>query len=354
MKATRCIRCTISIGYLDTKQERTMSTQKLKRIDLDFPHSWDELTGRQMEHVHLLKHRAVEKAQAGKDPEKVVNEYKLLVFLYLAGIKVRKRAYKKDDGTFIYIVRRKGWRHLFEEIPMESWQVAQWITDLLGFLDEPNTRLEAPYEYFRIGTKKWKAPDTQLTSLTFEQYIHAQQYLVAYWDTRQAAEEMKKDGGTRKAVKRLYKEAEQYRAMFLATLIVPPVRQTEHVDENGTYRVDRTAYVYHSSYGERNWKRFAGRRWRYVFEVMQQFLQSCLEEYRNKFPDLFTTHKGGNDKDFIVLEADKMNAIKKYGNFTNYQDIYNTNTFFIFGMLSNMCQEAKRIEEMNRRIKSNR
>lgn len=331
-----------------------MSTQKLKRIDLDFPHSWDELTGRQMEHVHLLKHRAVEKAKGGKDPEKVVNEYKLLVFLYLAGIKVRKRAYKKDDGTFIYIVRRKGWRHLFEEIPMESWQVAQWITDLLGFLDEPNTRLEAPYEYFRIGTKKWKAPDTQLTSLTFEQYIHAQQYLVAYWDTRQAVEEMKKDGGTRKAVKRLYKEAEQYRAMFLATLIVPPVRQTEHVDENGTYRVDRTAYVYHSSYGERNWKRFAGRRWRYVFEVMQQFLQSCLEEYRNKFPDLFTTHKGGEDKDFIVLEADKMNAIKKYGSFTNYQDIYNSNTFFIFGMLSNICQEAKRIEEMNRRIKSNR
>lgn len=329
-----------------------MSTQKLKRIDLDFPHSWDELTGKQMEHLHRLKHRAIEKAQGSQDPEKVVNEYKLLVFLYLAGLKVRKRAYKKDDGTFIYIVRRKGWRHLFEEIPMESWQVAQWIKDLLGFLDEPSTRLEAPYDFFRIGTQKWKSPDSQLTSLTFEQYNHAQQYLVAYWDTRQAAEELKKDGGTRKAVKHLYQEAEMYRAQFLATLIVPPVRQTEHVDENGTYRVDRTAYIYHSSYGDKNWKRFTGRRWQYVFEVMQQFLQSCLEEYRNKFPDLFTSHKGGEDKDFIVLEADKMNAIKKYGSFTNYQDIYNSNTFFIFGVLSNMCQEAKAIDEMNRKMKS--
>lgn len=325
-----------------------------KRIDLTFPKSWDELTGRQMEHIHRLKHRAVERAKQSDDPEKVVNQYKLLVFLYLAGLKVRKRAYKKDDGTYLYIVRRKGWRHLFEEIPMESWQVAQWIQELLGFLDEPNGRLEAPYDFFRIGGRRWKAPDSQLTSVTFEQYNHAQQYLVAYWDTRQAAEEMLKDGGTRKGVKHLFQESEMYRAMFLATLIVPPVKQTEHVDENGTYRVNRTAYIYHSSYGERHWKRFRGGRWQWVFEVMVQFMQSCLEEYRNKFPDLFTTHKGGDDNDFIVLEANKMNAIKKYGEFKNYQDIYNSNTFFIFGVLNNMCQEAKQIEEMNRKIKSKR
>lgn len=328
--------------------------EKIRRIDLDFPHSWDELTGKQMEEIHRLKNSAIGKAQYSEDPEKVVNEYKLRVFLYLAGLKVRKRAYKKDDGTFIYIVRRKGWKHLFEEIPMESWQVAQWITDLLAFLEEPNSRLEAPYEFFRIGTKKWKAPDSQLTSLTFEQYNHAQQYLMAYWDTRSAAEEMLKDGGTRKAVKHLYKESEQYRAMFLATLIIPPVKQTQHVDENGTYKVNRIAYVYHSSYSEKNWKHFTGKRWEYVFEVMVQFMQSCLEEYRNKFPDLFTTHKGGEDQDFIVLEANKMNAIKKYGEFKNYQDIYNSNTFFIFGVLSNMCQEAKAIEEMNRKMKSKR
>ena len=328
--------------------------EKIKRIDLEFPQSWDELTGKQLEHIHHLKHLAIKKTTSSSDPEKVVHEYKLLVFLYLANLKVRKRAYKKDDGTFIYILRRKGWKHLFEEIPMENWQVAGWIKDLLGYLDEPNGRLEAPYEFFRIGGKKWKAPDSQLTSVTFEQYNHAQQYLIAYWDTLQAVEEMKKNGGTRKAIKHLYKESEQYRAMFLATLIIPPVRQTEHVDENGTYRVSRTAYVYHSSYADKNWRHFKGNRWTYVFEVMQQFLQSCLEEYRNKFPDLFTTHKGGEDQDFIVLEANKMNAIKKYGEFKNYQDIYNSNTFFIFGVLSNMCQEAKAIEEMNRKIKSKR
>ena len=328
-----------------------MKKEKIRRIDLDFPHSWNELTGKQMEVIHGLRHKAIRRAVQLGDEEKAVNESKLKVFLFLAGLKVRKRAYKKEDGTFVYIVRRNGIKHLFEEIPMESWQVAQWIKDLLGFLDEPNELLEAPYEYFRIGLKKWKAPETQLTSLTFEQYNHAQQYLVAYWDTRQTAEEMLKDGGTRKSVKHLFKEANQYRAMFLATLIIPPVRQTQHVDENGSYEVNRTAYVYHSSYGEKNWKKFTGKRWELVFEVMVQFVQSCLAAYRDKFPELFTTHKGDDGSDFIVLEANKMNAIKKYGEFKSYQDIYNSNAFFIFGVLNNMCSEAKAIEEMNRKMK---
>lgn len=324
----------------------------MKRIELDFPHSWDELTGEQLEYIHRLKDQTRIRAEQSENPEKAVNEYKLKVFLYLAALKVRKRAIPKEDGTFTYILRRKGWKHLFEKIPMESWQIAQWITDLLPFLDEPGGRLEAPYEYIRVGLRKYKAPDSQLTSVTFEQYNHAQQYLVAYWDSRNAAEEMKNHGGSRKAVKHLYQESDQYKAMFLATLIVPPVKQTQHVDENGTYRVNRTAYIYHSSYAEKNWRKFTGKRWHYVFEVMVQFVQSCLEEYRNKFPDLFTSHSGSGSEDFIVMEADKMNAIKKYGEFKNYQDIYNSNTFFIFGVLSNMCKEASQIEEMNRKIKT--
>ena len=326
----------------------------MKRIDLDFPHSWDELTGEQMETIHRLKDKARQRAQKSEDPEKAVNEYKLKVFLYLAGLKVRKRAIPKDDGTFTYILRRKGWKHLFEEIPMESWQIAQWIQDLLPFLNESGGRLEAPYEYLRVGTKRYKAPDSQLTSVTFEQYNHAQQYLVAYWDTRNAAEEMKNQGGSRKAVKHLYQESDQYKAMFLATLIVPPVKQTEHVDENGTYRVNRTAYIYHSSYADKSWKKFTGKRWHYVFEVMVQFVQSCLEEYRNKFPDLFTSHDGSIGKDYIVMEADKMNAIKKYGYYSTYQSIYDSNAFLIFDLLKNMCQEAKQIEEMNRKMKAKR
>lgn len=331
-----------------------MSTQKLKRIDLDFPHSWDELTGEQMEHIHKLKHQAIERASKSTDPEKDVHHYQLLVFLYLAGLKIRKRAYKKEDGTFIYIVRRKGWRHLFEEIPMESWQVAQWIKDLLGFLDESNTRCKAPYDFIRVGFTKFKAPTDDLSSVTFEQYNHAQQYLVAYWDTIQATEEMKNQGGSRKGIKQLYKEAEQYKAMFLATLIVPPVKQTEHVDENGSYRVNRTAYIYHSSYGEINWKKFRGKRWKYVFDVMVQFVQSCLSAYKERFPEMFTTHGGNGSDDYIVMEADKMNAIKKYGEFPNYQDAYNSNALYIFGLLNNMCKEAKAIEEMNRKMKSKR
>ena len=329
-----------------------MATRKMKRIDLDFPHSWEELSAEQIESVHRMKRTTAEHAMKSDDPQRVINQYKLRVFLMLSGLKVRKRAIPKDDGTYIYILRRKGWKHLFEQIPVESWQIAQWIKDLLPFLDEPNGLLSCPYTTFKVRGTTFKAPDPQLTSVTFEQYSHAQQYLIAYWDTFKLIEEMKDDGSSLRAIRRQYREMEQYKAQFLATLFTPAVHQTVQTDENGTYSINRIAYPYHASQGETYWKRFHGKRWQWVFEVMVQFVQSCLEEYRNKFPDLFTTHGGAGDKDFIVLEADKMNAIKKYGNFTSYQSIYDSNAFFIFGQLANMCQEAKAIEEMNRKIKS--
>ena len=328
-----------------------MATSKTIRIDLDFPGSWEELSARQIETVHRLREEARSHALQSDDPEKVLNQYKLKVFLFLAGLKVRRRAIPKDDGTFIYILRRKGWTHFFEEIPMESWQIAQWIKDLLPFLDEPGGLLTCPYTIFKVHGISFKAPDPQLTSVTFEQYNHAQQYLMAYWDTCRLIEEMKNEGSSAKAVKHQYREMEMYKAQFLATLFTPAMHQTMQTDENGTYRVNRIAYPYHASQGEIHWKHFRGKRWKWTFEVMVQYLQSCLEEYKEKFPDLFTTHKGADDKDFIVLEADKMNAIKKYGNFGSYQSIYDSNAFFIFGQLANMCQEAKAIEEMNRKIR---
>jgi hypothetical protein len=333
-------------------KETEMAKKNVVRIDLEFPDSWEQLTAEQIEAVHRLKHESYKQALRSDDPEKTVNQFKLRVFLLLAGLKVRKRAIPKEDGTFIYLLRRKGWKHIFEEIPMESWQIAQWIKALLPFLDEPNGLLSCPYTTFKVHGTTYKAPDPQLTSVTFEQYNHAQQFLIAYWDTFRLIEEMKNNGSSVKAIKHQYKELEQYKAQFLATLFTPAVHQTLQTDESGTYRVNRIAYPYHSSQSETHWKHFSGKRWRWTFEVMVQYLQSCLEEYRSKFPDLFTSHSGADGKDFIVLEADKMNAIKKYGNFGSYQSIYDSNAFFIFGQLSNMCQEAKAIEEMNRKIKS--
>ena len=328
-----------------------MATERTRIIDLDFPRSWDDLTAEQIETILRMKSEVGGYALRMEDPEKAVNQFKLRVFLMLTGLKVRKRAIPKDDGTYTYVLRRKGWKHLFEKIPMESWQIAQWIKSLLAFLDEPNTLLSCPYTIFKIKGKTFKAPDPQLTSITFEQYSHAQQYLIAYWDTYRMIEEMKDNGSSVRAIKRQYRELELYKGHFLATMFNAAVRQCTQTDENGTYEVDRMAFPYHASQGDVYWKLFSGKKWRWVFEVMVQYLQSCLEEYKNKFPDLFTTHSGADDKDFIVMEADKMNAIKKYGNFGSYQDIYDSNAFFIFGQLANMCQEAKAIEEMNRNIK---
>jgi hypothetical protein len=81
-----------------------MATNKTIRIDLDFPDSWEDLTAHQLETIHRLKDEARSTALQSDDPEKVVNQYKLRVFLLLAGLKVRKRAIPKDDGTLASFV----------------------------------------------------------------------------------------------------------------------------------------------------------------------------------------------------------------------------------------------------------
>ena len=216
--------------------------------------------------------------------------------------------------------------------------------DLLPFLDESGGRLEAPYEYLRVGTKRLQGSRlaAHLRHLRAVQPCPAvPRGLLGYTQRSRGNEEPGRKPKGREAP---LPGERPIQGHVPATLIVPPVKQTQHVDENGTYR--RTAYIYHSSYADKNWKKFTGKRWHYVFEGNGTVCTVCLEEVSGtSSPTCSPSHSGGGSEDFIVMEADKMNAIKKYGEFKNYQDIYNSNTFFIFGVLSNMCKEAKQIEK---------
>ena len=51
-----------------------MATNKIIRIDLDFPDSWEDLTAHQLETIHRLKDEARSSALQSDDPEKVVNQ----------------------------------------------------------------------------------------------------------------------------------------------------------------------------------------------------------------------------------------------------------------------------------------
>lgn len=327
-----------------------------KRIALPpIPSQWNALQGKLLERIHVLRMRMMKKITVDNQ-EKVKAEFKLKVFLMLGGFKVLHRTFRKEDGAYIYIIRRKGLKYLLkrERLPMESFQIHQWIEHFLAFLDDLHQLTGLPYEYITRKDRKFKCPETLMVNVTYEQYGNAQRFLVEYWETMQQVEEILRREVKRKEkkeLKALCAKADECKAGFLSTMLCASSIQTHVTDESGTYKSNRTVWIYNSLQAEENARFFRGKQCNVLFEIMVQYVQSCLGYYKEAFPDLFTNYKGNNDKDYLVMESDNINGIKKYAGFRNYQDIYNSNMFFIFGVMNNMCKEAKAVEEMNRKIK---
>lgn len=316
------------------------------------PSRWNDLQGWQLESIHRL-HARMLRRMTDDNQEELKAQFRLKVFLMLGGFKVLHKTYKKEGEEYTYIIRRKGWKHLLmmERIPMKSWQIHQWIEHFLGFLDDPYQLMNFPYPYlFREG-QKFKAPETLMVNVTYEQYGNAQRFLVEYWDVMQEVEEIMKKRHSRKELKKLLSRADESKAHFLSTMLCTCSIQTHITDESGTYKSNRKVWIYNANQAEENARFFKGRKCNILFEIMVQYVQSCLGYYKGAFPDLFTSHKGTNNKDFLVMESDNMNGIKKYADFKNYQDIYNSNMFFIFGVMDSICKEAKAVDEMNQKIR---
>lgn len=304
------------------------------------PSSWDELSDEQM--------RSVFKLQQKKNIS--VAEYKLKVFLHLMGLKVLKRADKKDDGSFVYHFRRKGLRPLLrrEELSMEAWEADYWIKQYLEFLDHPNTLLRLPFETWERRGKRFKAPGMLMLDVTYEQYSNAQNYLTAYVQQTQLMESMLNNGSTLSAVKRIQEDIINARAGFLSHLLVAPQWQLTESDAHSTRLNLHRTYRYSNSKAER-YKRSFRTAPDYLFWVMVQFFYGCMNHFHEELPDLFKDGGKDDDRTMWMMEVDTINAIQKYQGYSVQQDVYDSEAVFVFGILNNMIQEAKEIEKINKK-----
>lgn len=327
-----------------------MSKRK-KTINLPaLPSSWNELSTEQLEGIARIRARLA--VLMATDEKRGASEFRLQVFLLLGGFKVMHKAYKNDDGTFTYILRRRGIKPLLcmERLPFQHWEISYWIDQFLGFLDEPTERTLPPYKFIRRYGRRFKCPEVLMTDITYQQYSAAQSYLVDYWDNVKLLETQLTDGATKKAIKATNRNISEARANFLATLFVSSSLQVQVGSEAEVRRVHRKTWTYDAIQAEQN-VRYFRRRSKVLFTVMSQFFQSVQAYYKISYPDLFTSHGGGSEKDPLIMETDTLNAIKKYAGFKDYQSIYDSNSVFIFGVLNNMSKEAKAIEDMNAKMK---
>ena len=280
-------------------------------------------------------------------------EYKLRVFLKLMELRIVKRADKKDDGSFLYHFKKKGWKSWFsrKEYGMEAWEVDYWIGKYLKFLDEPFHLWQLPFEYIKIGGTHYKAPEALMVNLTYEQYGNAQRCLVSYWEASKMVDSLKKNGATREAVRHAQDEALRARAGFLAHVYTAPgLRLLDQRNSMTRVSLD-VVYNYCSAEAEKQVKKFmCAPSW--LFAVTYQLFQSCQAIYKKDYPFLFTEYKDNSDKSALVMEVGTINAVQKYAGFTSPQAVYDQNSVFIFKFLDSMAEEAKQIEDMNRKMKT--
>lgn len=316
--------------------------QKRKAVNFPAPPSdWNLLSEDQLRTIHQLMESGLS-----------LSEYKLKVFLMLMGLQIVKRADKKEDGSFVYHFRRTGWKHCFskEEFGMEAWEVDYWIEKYLKFLDEPFHLVQLPFEHVRIGMTRYKAPDPLMVNLTYEQYGNAQRCLIAYWETSRMVESLKKNGATLDAVKHAQEEALQARAGFLSHMYTAPGWQLLDQRNQMTRIRLKRVYNYCSVEAEDRVPLFkSAPSW--LFAVTYQLFQSCQAQYKKDFPFLFKEYSDNDGKSALVMEVGTVNAVQKYAGFTSPQSVYDQNTMFIFKFLDDMANEAKQIEDMNRKMK---
>lgn len=307
------------------------------------PSDWTSLTKDQLTYIHHLLEKGIS-----------LPEYKLRIFLYLMGLRIVKRADKKEDGSFIYHFKKRGWSSYFsrKEYGMEAWEVDYWIEQYLKFLDEPFHLWQLPFEYIKVGRIYYKAPEAMMVNLTYEQYGNAQRCLIAYWETSKMVESLKKNGTTRAAVRHAQDEALRARAGFMAHLYTAPsLRLLDQRGQMTRVSLDKV-YTYCSVEAEKHIKRFM-RAPSWLFAVSYQLFQTCQALYKKDFPFLFKEYKDNEDKSALVMEIGTINAVQKYAGFTDPQSVYDQNSMFIFKFLDSMAEEAKQIEDMNRKMKLN-
>ena len=124
--------------------------KKKKIINLPaLPSSWNELATEQLEGIVRIRTRLA--TLMVNDEKRGDVEYRLQIFLLLGGFKVTHKTVKNDDGTFTYLLQRRGIkpRLLMERLPFQSWEIAYWIDKYLKFLDEPMERTLPPYTFIR-------------------------------------------------------------------------------------------------------------------------------------------------------------------------------------------------------------
>lgn len=290
------------------------------------------------------------------------NEHLFLfhAFCYFCGIRIIRKMRISDEGGTTYLFRRckNGRKPYGEHIPIQGWQIQFYIHETMEWLTKDCDRLADVFPEITLRGKRFHSPGYAMAGMTFQQHQLAQRYMGEYSriGNRLAGLYHKiREGGTgikASEVKSLLEQREEARCSLMATVFTPEVKVSSKLVDGKqvVYDPPMTDFIFSTDQVERESSRFHDFPEHKSDAVIQHFCGVMLH-YKKIYPLLFKSEENLKKTDFIRVEESTLNALQGKLQFGNYQTIYDSNAPFILGQLHTIMQEAKSIEESNRKMK---
>lgn len=331
------------------------------------PHSWSELTWEQLTQMWEAKIRY------GGQPDMA----RASALLSLCGCYVCRDATASSPrtGEAVYTLKGKDgklWATTARELSYLAKQALPWFDypygdqgekeerdndgnvtrerrePVIGYVSPMRDAMILPQDKVKIkgskaGFPHWfKLPDAACNNLTWQQYRTIQNITPQLF-SENATDEQTID----------------LQAQFLAHILTP--RSIAVFDKSGDSIKFRQHYTYEYNTDRAEgmvpyWKKILTRNGNIegaaLFYICFQVYQTALEYYSISYPLLFSDN-GKHDqlKDALTGEVNTINAVMMEANYTNQQEVYDSNVTFILDILNTMAKKAKEIERMHAKIK---
>ena len=331
------------------------------------PHSWSELTWEQLTQMWEAKIRY------GGQPDMA----RAAALLSLCGCYVCRDAIASSPrtGETVYTLKGKDgklWATTARELSYLAKQALPWFDypygdqgeneerdndgnvtrerrePVIGYVSPMRDAMILPQDKVKIKVSKtgfahwFKLPDAACNNLTWQQYRTIQNITPQLF-SENATDEQTID----------------LQAQFLAHILTP--RSIAVFDKSGDSIKFRQHYTYEYNTDRAEgmvpcWKKVLTRNGNIegavLFYICFQVYQTALEYYSISYPLLFSGN-GKHDqlKDALTGEVNTINAVMMEANYTNQQEVYDSNVTFILDILNTMAKKAKEIERMNAKIK---
>lgn len=249
------------------------------------------------------------------------------------------------SGSCVWM-RRKGQS---EVLVMDKRSFVELVHESTRWMEKKEGLLKLPEKFVTIDGETFALPSfigNDERSVRYGQYGTMQIYMMGMMNVMEKLDQSNNA--------ELLKLLKVYKNSFLASLLLPTVKEEQKIDDANdkrgfTFVTQRRVFPYSSSSHERIAEKMdQAPAW--LFSILWQLVQSSLAYYHGRFPDLIS--KGGTsgkNTDMYVAKLGTDNAVMKYAGYPNVEAVNQEPVGVILERLDAMAKESKEWKKVKRK-----